>query len=328
MWAAMENHPDAIRVLLQHGAEIEARSTVTQPSGRGRGGNSPTGGLTPLLFAVREGALDAVRVLVETGASVNEPAADRTSALATAILNAHYDVARYLLDHGADPNLVNSIGAGPLYLAVNMRNLEISARPSPPGLSREESLEMIKLLLAKGANPNARLTRDFPPRGGFEFSWASLAGATPYMRAAKSSDLTTMKLLVEHGGDPNIATDANTTPLMLVAGVGWIDLQSNSDLKESLQGLDFCLSHGADVNAVNREGQTAVHGAAIRGKAEIIQYLADHGARLDVKDKLDRTPLTYAEGVHISAGSPERQEAAVEILTRLLSARERASAAR
>lgn len=275
----------------------------------------PTGGLTPLLFAVRQGHLDATRALVEAGAPVDEAAPDGTTALQVAILNAHYPVAHYLLEKGADPNRTNYLGAGALYLTVNMRNLEHSARPAPPHLTADASLEMMKALLAKGADANARLTQNFPTRGAFEFSWVDLTGATPFVRAAKSSDVVAMRLLLEHGADPNIATAGGATAFMLASGLGWIDLQSRGTAAESLDAMTLCLEHGADVNAVNAAGQTALIGAAIRGDRVVGQFLLERGAKPNHEDKEGRTALTYAEGVKVSAGAPVRQEAMIALLT-------------
>jgi uncharacterized protein len=322
MWAALENHPEVIRILLAKGAKSNEVSKITIPPGRGgRGPGNPQGGLTPLGFAARNGSLEAAKALVEGGANVNQASADNSTPLLISILNAHFDITGYLLGHKADPNIANAIGEAPLFAAVYMRNLEHSARPAPPQLTRENSMAIIEALLARGADVNVRLTRDVPPRGGFEFSWATLDGATPFIRAAKSSDLSVMKLLVQHGADPNIATVEKTTALMFAAGVSWEDFQSLGTDPESIAVMKYCIEKGADVNAVNDRGQVALHGAAIRGSTAVIKYLADNGAKVNVKDKIGRTPLTYAQGVHISAGSPTRQDAAVKLFEERLAAR-------
>ncbi len=168
-----------------------------------------------------------------------------------------------MLEQGADPNATDDKGRGPLYAAIDMRNLEWSTRPAPPEKDTLSDLDLIKALLDHGANPNARLTKKIPLRGqpSFDGRWANAIGATPFWRAAQSDDVTVMRLLKDRGADPLIATKDHTTPLMVAAGVGWSDGQSHGSQADAPEALKLCLEWGGDVNAVNDGG---LHGAAWR----------------------------------------------------------------
>ena len=192
-----------------------------------------------------------------------------------------------------------------------MNNRDMDA-PTTNGVDREPLLAMIRELVEHGANVNAR-TREVPPSRRWlyslgDVSWVDFTGQTPFLRAALSGDVAVMRLLLEHGADPNLPTQAGTTPLMAASGVNWVVAQTYTESPQSLlDAIQLCLEHGADVNAVNSMGLTAVLGAANRGANDIIRLLAANGARLDVVDKEGRSALRWAEGVFLAAVGAERK---------------------
>lgn len=351
MVAARSSNPDVTRLLLQHGADVSAQSKAgavpdfRPPSAnagskgvgivRGgwpeRGERSPVGGAkTALLYATRAGDLAQTRLLVEAGADLEQTDANGLTPLLNAILNAtvaslerphvqHIAVAHYLIEQGANVNAMDWYGETPLWAAVVLRNLDVPGPTTDNGIDRGAALALIRTLLAKGADPNAR-TREHPPEHRFitrlgDLSWVDFTGQTPFLRAALSGDVTTMKLLVEHGADPNLATFAGTTPLMAAAGVNWVVSQTFDEGPEALlEAVQYAHSLGNDVNAINTMGLTAAHGAANRGSDDILRWLAANGARLDVADKEGRTPLVWAHGVFLATHPPvDRPETAALI---------------
>jgi len=301
MFAAWENRPGVIRVLIEHGAHPELASYVlalNEPrrdrdgnlrfrrKGREQsGGNSAMGGMTALLFAARDGHLESVRALIEAGADVNRVSGgDASSPIVIAVANGHYTVGKYLLDHGADPNVFNLDGLTPLYAAVNMRYAPVSWAPNP---STEQeavgSLDLIRGLLEAGADPNARVRQKlwFSPTS-HDRGWVAHKGATPFWRAAMSSDVDAMRILVAGHADPNLTSDGGVTPLMVAAGLGWIGNLSQNAPDSWMAAVEYCVELGNDVNAVDEKGFTALHGAASRGDNEMIQFLVGHGARVDL----------------------------------------------
>jgi ankyrin repeat protein len=323
MWAAAEKNAAAVRFLLEHGANPNAQTNPFPPPRKLDlifSAPAPPGGMTALLFASRQNDLESVKALLAGGADINKGAADGTSPLLIAIINEHYTLAKYLLDHGADPNQADNKGRAALYAAIDMRNLEWSTRPAPPERDPLTDLELIKALLDKGANPNARLTQKLPLRGqpSFDGRWANQTGATPFWRAAQSDDVTVMRLLLEYKADPNIASADNTTPLMVAAGVGWSDGQSHGSQEQAPEAIQICLDHGADINAVNNDGYTALHGASFRGANNVVEMLVAKGARMDIKNKDGRMPINMAEGMHIGPGGWVEHEDTVALFKRLM----------
>ena len=276
--------------------------------------------MTPLLYAARQNDLESAKILLDGKANVNLTSADGATPLLVAIMNEHYALAKFLLEQGADPNLNDDKGRGPLYAAIDMRNLEWSTRPAPPEKDTLSDLEIVKALLDRGANPNARLTKKIPLRGqpSFDGRWANQIGATPFWRAAQSDDVTVMKLLVAHGADPLIATNDHTTPLMVAAGVGWSDGQSHGSQADAPEALRLCLQWGGDVNAVNEEGYTALHGASFRGANEVVEFLVAHGAKMDIKNKEGKLPVNMAEGMHIGPGGWVEHDDTVALFHKLM----------
>jgi ankyrin repeat protein len=291
MWAAEQGHAAVIQLLAERGADLSATSASLTPLGRrglgfARPGGPPAppkGGLTALLFAVRQGEMECVKVLVTAHVDVNQPSIDGSSPLLVAVQNGSYDIAAFLIDHGADPNLANSKGWTPLYLAVKNRNPETTALPAP---STDGVLETIKALLDRGANPNLRIKAATEVHQGMTALWLKEEGATPLLRAALCGDLTVVKLLLAHGADPLISTADHTTPLMVASGVGWADGMLHEYTEDqTLEVVKLLLSLGADVNAANDHGITALHGAGYKGANKAVQLLVDRGAKLDVLDK-------------------------------------------
>jgi ankyrin repeat protein len=341
MWAVLEHHPAIVRLLIARGADLNAQTRVSVPEGttgtaqaasgdigahgpgiyRSRAVPSPSGAMTPLLFAAREGNLEMARILVDAGAELDRPSANGTHPLVVAITNNHIELAGFLLSAGADPNAADSFyKRTPLYAAVEMRNPDYTRDTPQPVPDVRDPMDLIKDLLARGANPNVRANTT-PFRGFFQVSanWANFDGQTPFLRAALSGDVTLMRLLLEHGADPNLATADGATPLMAAAGVNWVVAQTYSrSEREYLEAARLCLEHGADVNAANSQGFSAVHGAANRGFDAMIRLLAEHGAKLDVKDKQGRTPMTFAEGVFLAVQPPVRKPGTIALLQQLM----------
>ncbi len=322
MTAARAGNGDAGRILIQHGPIVNTREKwkgqtalmwasagnhvaatvwpeeVKRPSNGNLVSKRPKGGLTPLLYAAREGALDSARVLVKAGADLNLPDPDGITPAIMAEINAHHDVAALLLEAGANPNLADKWGRTPLYAAVDMHSLQPSAtRPAPKSAGKSNGLDIARLALEHGASANPQLADALPGRSLSDDPDVVLrAGATPFIRAAKTGDLAAMQLLLEHGADPKIATKDGATALMVASGVGWRFGDAPIPEAAVLASARLCVKLGLDVNAANEKGQTAMHGAADRGADRIIQFLTDNGAKIDVKDQKGMTPLMLAAG--------------------------------
>ena len=241
------------------------------------------GGLTPLAFAARVNDLESVRILLAAGADVNQVTNYGWSPLLIATENRYYQLASFLLDHGADPNLANKGAWSPLYIAVDNRNIEGGDYPlRKPDM---DHLDFIKKLIDKGADVNQRVKESTWYRTVFTSQWVLEDGATAFWRAAQSSDLAVMKLLLEHGADPNIATAQGVTPLQVASGIGWVEGVTYEWSKEAnVEAVKLLLSLGADPNAQAETGRAALHGAGHKGSTAVIQVLVDAGAKVDIKD--------------------------------------------
>ncbi|HLF12198.1 MAG TPA: ankyrin repeat domain-containing protein [Gammaproteobacteria bacterium] len=318
MWAAAEGHTEVVRLLIARGADLSFSSSAsTKPERR------PAGGMTALLFAARQGKIDTARALVEGGADINQTGADNTSPLLIAIVNGHYELASMLLDHGANPSLAASNGRTPLYAAIDLRNVQWSQGPAPE-LPQEQHMAMIKQLLGASADLTAKITGKVNHRGSFDMRWTDLKGGTPFLRAAWNGDIEVMRLLLEHGADPKVATEKNETALLLLAGAGWPLGQGyiRSD-EEIIAALDLLVEElGMDVNEATTEGITPLMGAVFKGTNNVVQYLVDHGAKLDAKDGKGRSLLTWAAGVAANEGQPPRPQPETEKLIRELMAKQ------
>ena len=258
------------------------------------GGGS--GGLTPLVFAAREGNLETAKVLLEAGADVNQATEYGWTPLLVATNNRNYKLGAYLLEKGANPNIANKGGWTPLYLATDNRNIEGGDYPVPkPDM---DHLEYITLLLNKGADPNMQVKENTLSRTIFTMQWFFEPGATAFVRAAQSSDIALMKALLAHGADPKIATAFGDTALTAAGGIGWVEgVTYERSPKENLEAVRMLLDLGLDPNAANRDGRTAVMGAAHKGRNDVIQLLVDRGARIDARDKGSRDTGNAASAI-------------------------------
>lgn len=255
------------------------------------------GGLTPLIFATRQGDLATVKILLAAGADVNETSEFGWTALLDATQNKYYRLGEYLLQHGAKPNIANGGGWNPLYIATDNRNIEAGDYPvRKPDM---DHLDFIKELLAAGADPNERMHSSTETRTVFTNQWLVEDGATPFLRAAQSGDLVLMKLLLEHGADPSIATDYNVTPLMVASGIGWVEgVTYEWSPQETLETVKFLLDHGANVNAQDTEDlRTALMGAAHKGRNDVVELLVRRGADLSLHDIGSRDTVHALAGV-------------------------------
>jgi uncharacterized protein len=339
MWAVAEGHTAIVRLLLGKGADVHARTPARQTrvavSGQFAGGEcclpNYVGGFTPLLFAVQQGQSDAARLLLEAGADVNETAADGSSALVLAIdsapvvsdrvsrtaLTAHATqeaMARFLIERNADVNL-HGAGRTALHSAVQRKMPEI-----------------VQLLLAKGANPNARLerrlpavSRDVAQQNGLD---GNPIGATPFWLAASFGDAPIMRALLEAGADPTLTTVDRTSALMVAAGTDFVDGEDKYGVRtfdeditplarRAAEAVQICLDHGVDVNLSNEKGQTALFGAVYMGSPLLVQLLVDHGAKIDVRNSKGQTPWSVAALGEYRAGSFFVKKEAAALLEKL-----------
>jgi ankyrin repeat protein len=262
-------------------------------------GPSYMGGMTALLYAARDGQLDAARELVAAGADVNQVSTgDKISPMVMAIVNGHLDLAKMLLDRGADPNLVSEAGLTALYTTIDVQWAPHAWFPQPiTDQERVTYLDLMKALLAHGAEVNAKLGKKIWFRSfTHDVTWIDPAGATAFWRAAQSTDLAAMKLLVEHGADPNIPNTAGDTPLMAAAGIGWGANFTTNAPGSPMPAVKYCVELGNDVNAVDARGYTALHGAAYVGNNEMASFLVEKGAKVDVRTKVGDTVADMANG--------------------------------
>ena len=323
MWAAAEGHADVIRVLLQAGADLRAVS---------RGAVSPKGitdgesisrriaprvdVFTPLQFAVQAGRIEATRALLEAGADITDETPQGMSLLTLAIANAHYELAAFLLEAGTDPNAAK-VGWTPLHQVVRMRTLNIGQFPHPVATGRLTSLDLAKRLLEFRADVDARTTAPWADgwRGRFGLN------ATPFLVAAKGGDAQMMQLLADAGADPLAVNENGTSAVMGAAGVEMFNPNEDSGTNaDGLAALRVAVALGAgDIDGINLKGETALHGAVHRASNEIIQFLVDNGARLDIENKDGLTPIQLAvRGVGIGRGTRPAQ---AEFLRELMVAR-------
>ena len=309
MWAAAEGNTSVVELLIQSGADLHAVSK---------------GGFTALLFAVREGKPDVVRALLKAGADVNEtlqkPSRQAgTSAMSLAVANAHFELAAMLLDAGADPNAAGQ-GWTALHTITWIRQPGYASNdPAPEGSGNMSSIEFVKKIVAKGANLNARMTK----RTNVGLSSLNTMGATPFLLAARTGDAELMRLLAKLGADPLMPNEDNTTPLMVAAGVGTRSPGEDAGTNdEVLAAVKVAIELGNDVNAVDKNGETAMHGAAYKQVPAAAQYLLDHGAKIEVfnhKNSHGWTPLRIADGVHRGMNLRASPETAV-VLRKAMSA--------
>ena len=307
MWAAAQSHPEMLAALLAAGADVNAVSNVVewerQRTAEPRAKWLPPGGMTPLLFAAREGCVECIGVVVDADADVDMTTPDGISPVVSALINGHYDVAAALVEAGADPHLVDYTGRSALYAAADFNTMPKSNRPAPEVIDNEHTaLDVMRMLLERGADPNVQLERQAPYRAKLDRGNDTVlgAGTTPLMRAAKAGDIPAMRLLLEHGADATLTTTRGVDALMLAAGVGTAEQDTTGRYKteaQAIEAIDILLGLGLDINAVDSRGRTPLHGAAMQGYDEVIAALATRGADVHAADSNGFTSLDTALGL-------------------------------
>jgi ankyrin repeat protein len=314
MWAAANSQGPMTRLLVEVGADLDAKTATdlmtplvsAEPRAQPR---SP-GGMTALMFASREGCLDCVAAMVEKGAAINLPDPEGVTPLLWAIWNTRFDVAKYLIAHGADVNRWDWWGRTPLYLAVDYVTLPHGGRPDQPSLDETLPIEIVRLLLEKGADPNPQLKMTAPLRAtgndrGLDPMLAP--GTTPLIRAAKAMDVESMKALLEHGADISLTNSRNMTATLAASGMGSTDADTRgyfttSDVQDrAIAALDLMFrSGGPGLGLINgKAGQFAqvpLHGAAFWGWNRVVEYLLQKGAEINLADSRGYTAVDYAMG--------------------------------
>ena len=283
-----------------------------------KGGN-PKGELPPLMYAARDGKFAAVRALVEAGADLDAASADKSTALLLAAINGQFDIATYLVQNGADVNIASMDGATPLFAVVNIQWARLTFHPQPTTkFEKTHYLDLMKLMLDKGADPNARLKKDlwYIAPGGAQKERTNASAITPFWKAAAVGDVDGMRLLVEHGANPSLASISGITPLLTAAGAGYHGNDEVTTPLGRLPAVRYLIEElGADVSEADHEpppdpdadpnpnrpprvtgGFTALHNAAARGDNEMILYLVSKGARLDAVSKNGTTIVDMANG--------------------------------
>jgi len=343
MWAAAQSQPEMVKLLAARGADVDARGvvrqwarkTITEP----RPKDMNKGGFTPLLYAAREGCIECARNLLEAGADPDLADPERVTPLNLALLNLHFDLAAFMIRSGADVDKWDLFGRSPLYLAADMNTLPTKgngAMSVVPSLDEHSALDVARMLLEAGANPNLQLKRrppyrDVPQDRGGDTILAQ--GATPLLRAARAGDAEFVELLLNHGARVDLPSKEGVTPLMAAAGVEYglrVTRGRNRSEEGVLASLQLLVDAGADINArmvtepsgsrtgeIPRRGdfryqgrgrqvpspqaishRTALHGAALKGLNSIVEFLVANGAELEAKDGNGRTPLELAMGFY------------------------------
>jgi len=326
MWAVDGSYPELTEFLIEHGADVNVRASANewraQITSEPRAQYRPTGGLTALLYAARSGCTRCVSALLAAGADVNRPNPDGVTPLIVALDNFRFDTARLLLDSGANPHVWDWWGRTALYTAVDMSSYNRRAPQQSQSSPETSAIDVIRLLLEAGVNPNPQLNMHRPGRGGNSSRFVDdllTTGATPLLRAAIGHDVEAVRLLLEHGALVDLPNVMGVTPLMGAAGMGVSQrdrrLSFDNDVEtRAIATIELLLAAGADVNAkvtditgrtariarsstmTEREGQTAIFGAVKFGWTHVVEYLLAHGADAAVADALGKTPIDAALG--------------------------------
>lgn len=321
MWAVAESHPEVVRALIAGGADVNARSKIIsnrepyqiESSNIFGGSYEPgvyfpktSGGFTPLLFAAQQGDMESAQLLVAAGAKLEDPSPEDGTALIVAAHSGREKVAMFLLEKGANPRAADAYGITALHYALYGGLQAIMGMPRREtdrfGWLRDNQPELVKALLLKGADPNARIGRNFPTYDyapiarsiGNDHPQLSMIGITPYMLAAASGDVSLMRTLVEGRGDPKLTTPEKVSGIMVAAGFG--AERNMRDEQKALEALKLAHQLGGDVNEAKEDGRTALHAAAYLGWNSVIEYLVVKGANIEAKDMYGQTPLTVAMG--------------------------------
>jgi ankyrin repeat protein len=310
MWAAANHQGPMTRLLVERGADLDAKTATdlmtplvsAEPRAQPR---SP-GGMTALMLAAREGCLECVQAMIEKGASIDLPDPEGVTPLLWAIWNTRFDVAKYLIQHGANVNRWDWWGRTPLYLAVDYVTLPHGGRPDQPSLDETLPIEIVRLLLDKGADPNPQLKMTAPLRAtGNDRGLDTMLtpGTTPLIRAAKAFDVESMQALLEHGADISLTTSRNMTAMLAASGMGSVDADTRGSYttpdvqQRSIAALDLMLQHGGAINGkAGQFAQVPLHGAAFWGWNEVVEFLLQKGADINLADRRGYTAVDYAMG--------------------------------
>ncbi len=348
MWAAEGAHPELTEFLVERGADARARAAANdwgvQITSEPRAQYRPTGGLTPLLFAARSGCSGCVRSILAGGEDIDRPTPDGVTALMLAIDNFEFDTAKVLLDAGANPHLADWWGRTALYLAVDMNDY-VPRTPAYPRSASTSGTDIVRQLLAAGVEVNTQLNMHRPGRGGNSQRFTDdllTTGATPLLRAAITHDHELIRALLEHGARVDLPNVMGVTPLMAAAGIGVRNINFGSNRSPNFEGdeqveskviasLEILLAAGANIDSrvmdiqsrtariartssmTERGGQTALYSAASRGWTEVVAFLVERGADVDVVDALGKSPLDVALG-RVGGRSAPGSEIVAEIL--------------
>ncbi|MES2603616.1 MAG: ankyrin repeat domain-containing protein, partial [Pseudomonadota bacterium] len=309
IWAAGQSQPEMLQLLLKAGGDPNSRAFVNertrQISAERRFQWRPAGGITALIYAAREGCVECVKLLVEAGAELDQGDAENVTPLLAAVINMHFDTAKYLVEAGANVNKWSFRGENPIYSAVDVNTVPHGGYPDRPTTDATSSLDMIRILLEAGANPNLQLKlqptyRHIKDDRGADGMLG--IGATPLLRAAKAHDMPAMELLLAHGALPNLPNRNGTTPLMAAAGLGANSIDTRGDYTTPLAGqlsqqaMAVLLKNGAELNAIDSNGRTALHGAAGWGWNEAVSFLIEQGADIKLADRNGLTAMDVALG--------------------------------
>lgn len=292
MWATSAGHLDAARALLDGGADVNAGSTS---------------GFTPIMFAARAGSSALAELLLARGARLNDAAGDGATALHIAVVRGHIDLALFLLDKGANPNAAGN-GFTPLHWAAGrfegQMTFDYSTKDEGEwaalvGVPPARRVALVQALLAHKADPNARLTKN-PPRFGTNLWRMKLVGATPFLLAAQAADVPLMKVLLDGGADPKLNTEEDASPLMYAAGFGRVPGESRVTEEAALEAVEMCRQLGMDVRQAEAAGDTALHAIAFYGWVKVGQWLLDHGADINARNKKGETALRVSQGTVVA----------------------------
>lgn len=310
MWAISNNQGPMARLLIERGSEVDAKTSIDMMtplvSGEPRAQPRSPGGMTPLMFASREGCMECVQALLEKGAKIDQPDPEGVTPLLWAIWNTRFDVAKVLIEKGANVNRWDWWGRTPLYLAVDYVTLPHGGRPDQPSLDATLPIDIVRLLLDKGADPNAQMKMTPPMRAtGNDRGLDPMVtpGITPLIRAAKAQDYDSMKALLEHGADISLQTSRSMTATLAASGMGSTDADTRgyygtSDIQDHvIAALDLMFQHGGPINGkAGQFAQVPLHGAAFWGWNNVVEFLLKKGADINLADNRGYTAVDYAMG--------------------------------